>query len=208
MLYSVSLTLELYFCCTVNDNIRWQTFTLYRITHLSALLWKFFCRTLQGLRGDQGGQGNPGFEGPEVSLTLHERPFIFIRWRGMVGFEGKGGHEKNTAFREGSSFAVTASVIMQTANMQKRAAFLTCRFSLGSMPLTPYFIMHQKEILPPPKFNKHNKSKVSFIKKKISIFHNKKWNVSCIAVDGTFCYRHNYFNCCSSFIWLLLVAFA
>ena len=82
MLYSVSLTLELDFCCTVYDNIKWQTFALYRITHLFALLWKFFCRTLQGLRGDQGGQGNPGFEGPEVSLTLNWRPFIFYKVAG------------------------------------------------------------------------------------------------------------------------------
>lgn len=73
---------------------------------------------------------------------------------------------------------MTASVIMQTANMQKRAAFLTCRFSLGSMPLTPYFIMHQKEILPPPKFNKHNKSNVSFMKKKKSPFSTIKNGMS------------------------------
>ena len=41
MLYSVSLTLELDFCCTVNDNIKWQTFALYRTTHLFALFRVF-----------------------------------------------------------------------------------------------------------------------------------------------------------------------
>ena len=94
MLYSVSLTLELDFYCTVNDNIKWQTFALYRITHLSELWWKFFCWTLQGLRGDKGGQGNPGFDGPEVSLTLNWRPFIFYQVAGNGGIWGGGGHEK------------------------------------------------------------------------------------------------------------------
>lgn len=80
----------------------------------------------------------------------------------MADFEGGGGgQEKHTGYKGGSpsSFTVTTSVMMQTANQNTKTRVSDVQKVQVPLrkhaPRTSYFIMHQKAILPQQNMTKN-----------------------------------------------------